>query len=286
MLNLYELEQFVLFAETGSLTEAAKRLHISAPTLSRSMQNIETTFGVTLFHRSKNRLTLNATGEKAVKYSRLLLSTASDTLNKVKEYDKSLQTISVKSCAPAPLWKLLPMLSISYPSMTIASSICDMDEINHSISEESYDILILPHKTDRISESSQFFYMEEHLSVCIRKDHELASKDSVTTKELNGYNFLVRSELGFWDSICREAMPVSKFLVQTDEFEYNELVKNSSLPSFVTDAALEHTTSNIPPDRIAIPITDAEVNVSFYIAVKNTDKYRLLLSKFNQSRLP
>lgn len=281
MLNLYELEQFVLFAETGSLTEAAKRLHISAPTLSRSMQNIEAYFGVTLFHRSKNRLTLNATGEKAVEYSRQLLSTVSDTLDKVKEYDRSLQTISVKSCAPAPLWKLLPMLSMLYPSMTIASSICNMDEINHNISEESYDILILPYKTDRISENLQFFYMEEHLSVCVRTDHELASKASVTTKELNGYNFLVRSELGFWDRMCREAMPASKFLVRTDEFEFNELVRTSFLPSFVTDAALEHDTSIIPFNRIAIPITDAQANVSFYIAVKNTEKYRSLLSKLN-----
>lgn len=279
MLNLYELEQFVLFAETGSLTETAKRLHISAPTLSRSMQNIETAFEVTLFHRSKNRITLNQTGKKAVEYSRLLLSTVSDTLNKVKEYEKSLQTISVKSCAPAPLWKLLPMLSMLYPSMTIASSICDMDEINRSISEESFDILILPHKTDRISESSQIFYMEEHLSVCIRKDHALASKTSVTTKELNGYNFLLRSELGFWDKICRDAMPASRFLVQTDEFEFNELVRNSSLPSFVTDVVLDHTTSNIPFGRIAIPITDAEVNVSFYVAVKDINKYKSLISR-------
>ena len=41
MINLYELEQFVLFAETGSLSEVAERIHISAPTLSRSMQNVD-----------------------------------------------------------------------------------------------------------------------------------------------------------------------------------------------------------------------------------------------------
>lgn len=62
MLNLYEIEQFVLFAETGSLTKAAELLHLSAPTLSRSMQNMEEAFGVSLFNRTKNRLTLNATG--------------------------------------------------------------------------------------------------------------------------------------------------------------------------------------------------------------------------------
>lgn len=277
MINLYELEQFVLFAETGSLSEVAGHLHISAPTLSRSMQNIEATFGVQLFNRTKNRLTLNPTGLKAVEYSKTLLTTASDTLTKVKEYDKSLQTIVIKSCAPAPFWKLLPTLNMLYPSMTIASSICDINELEAAISENSYDILILPYMTKSLSEDSQFFFMDEHLSICVRKDHELAGKPSVCMKDLNGYNFLLRSELGFWDKLCRQNMPASKFLVQNDEFEFNELVNNSSLPSFTTDAALDRYP--VPQDRITIPISDAEVNVSFYIAVKNVSKYQSLLSK-------
>lgn len=230
MINLCELEQFVLFAETGSLSEVAERIHISAPTLSRSMQNVEATFGVPLFNRTKNRLTLNATGLKAVEYSKTLLSTASDTLMKVREYDKSLQTIVVKSCAPAPLWKLLPTLNMLYPSMTIATSICDINELDAAISENSYDILILPYMTKALSEDSQFFLMDEHLSICVRKDHELVS--------------------------------------------------NSSLPSFITDVAIDRYP--IPQNRIAIPISDADANVSFYIAIKNTSKYKGLLSKLKQ----
>lgn len=280
MLNLYELEQFVVFAETGSLTKAAERLHISTPTLSRSMQNIEAAFEVPLFNRTKNKLTLNATGRKAVEYSKALLSAASNTLMKVKEYDQSLQTIVLKSCAPAPVWKLLPMLSMLYPSMTIASSICDMNEIGTAISENSYDILILPSLSEKLSTDAQFFFMEEHLSVCIPKTHELASKRSVTTKELNGYNFLLRSELGFWDKMCRQKMPASRFLVQNDDFEFNELVNNSSLPCFVTDITLEG--SALPENRVAIPITDSEANVSFYIALKDSGKYQTLRSKLTK----
>lgn len=277
MINLNELEQFVLFAETGSLTEAAEYLHISAPTLSRSMQNIENTFGVQLFNRTKNRLILNATGLKAVEYSKALLAAASDTLTKVKDYDRSLQTIVIKSCAPAPLWKLIPSLNTIYPSMTISSSICDLNEIDVAISDNSYDILILPYLSEDISEDLQLFYMEEHLFVCVKNDHEIATKSSVTMKELNGYNFLLRSELGFWDRMCRQKMPSSKFLVQNDEFEFTELVNNSSLPSFVTDVTIERYP--IPKDRVAIPISDSEANVSFFVAVSDASKYKLLLSK-------
>lgn len=276
MLNLYEIEQFVLFAETGSLTKAAELLHLSAPTLSRSMQNMEEAFGVSLFNRTKNRLTLNATGQQAAIYCKTLLSTASDTLQKVRDFDLSLHTITVRSCAPAPLWKLLPLLNTLYPSMTISSSVSDMDTILTSIQNQDFDILILPGKTDLLPENAQTFFMDEHLSVCVRKDHELSDRTSVTLNDLNGYNFLLRSELGFWDSMCRQHMPSSRFLVQTDEYEFNELVHTSSLPSFITNVTLEQNT--VPEGRIAIPVTDADANVSFYLAVKEKARYATLFS--------
>ena len=155
-----------------------------------------------------------------------------------------------------------------------------MNEIGTAISENSYDILTLPSQSEKLSTDAQFFFMEEHLSVCIPKTHELASKRSVTTKELNGYNFLLRSELGFWDKMCRQKMPASKFLVQNDDFEFNELVNNSSLPCFVTDITLEG--SVLPENRVAIPITDSEANVSFYIALKDSGKYQTLRSKLTK----
>lgn len=66
MLNLLELEQLVTFADCGTLSKAAEELHISQPTITRTMQNIETAFGVPLFLRNKNKIKLNETGVRAV----------------------------------------------------------------------------------------------------------------------------------------------------------------------------------------------------------------------------
>ena len=57
MLNLSELEQFVTFAEQGTLSGAAQTLHISQPTLTRTMKHVEAAFGVPLFRRSRRRAT-------------------------------------------------------------------------------------------------------------------------------------------------------------------------------------------------------------------------------------
>lgn len=66
MLNLSDLYQFVTYADFGTLSATAEKLHISQPTLTRTMQHVEESFGVPLFHRGKNRIELTDTGKTAV----------------------------------------------------------------------------------------------------------------------------------------------------------------------------------------------------------------------------
>ena len=103
MLNLLELEQLVAFADWGRLSKAAENLNISQPTITRTMQHLEYSFGVSLFSRSKNHIALNETGWKAVEYARQLLKMEEDAVKNVRAFAKSLRTITVSSCAPAPL---------------------------------------------------------------------------------------------------------------------------------------------------------------------------------------
>lgn len=70
--------------------------------------------------------------------------------------------------------------------MMVSSVICQNEEVLAALKDSSCDIGILP----------------------------FPLKNSF--KEINGFNFLLRTELGFWDTLCREKMPASKFLVQTD----------------------------------------------------------------------
>lgn len=122
MLNLLELEQLVAFADCGTLSKAAETLHLSQPTITRTMQHLEEEFGVSLFLRGKNRITFNETGQKAVEQARKLLRDAREAVEQVRAFDQRLHTITVQSCAPAPLWTLLPVLSREFPERTISSA--------------------------------------------------------------------------------------------------------------------------------------------------------------------
>ena len=269
MLDLLELEQLSAFADCGTLSKAAENLHISQPTITRTMQHLEDVFRVPLFLRSKNHIALNETGWKAVEYARELLKDAKEAVEGVRAFDRSLHTINVSSCAPAPLWNLLPALSESFPGMTISSAIKNNVSVLDDLRSENCTLAVLPEGLAPEDYCSVPF-LKENLSICVPPDHELAGYSELSFAELNGYNFLLGTRLGFWDDMCREKMPASRFLVQTDQFTLQELIRESSLPCFVTDLTAEDKETF--GGRIIIPITDREAKVTFHLVFTEENK--------------
>lgn len=263
MLNLYDLRLLTAFDELGTLSRAAESLHISTPSATRAMQSLEECFAVPLFNRGKNRIELNETGKLAVEYAHKLLREADEAVNQVRAFSQRRRTIVVRSCAPAPMWELLHKLNSHRPDMTISYAVCQNAEVLSAWEDGSCDIAILPFDFEGAEP-----FMQERLYVCVPEAHELAGKRSLTFADINGFNFLLRSQLGFWDTLCREKMPASKFLVQTDPSVFDELVKASSLPCFSTDYGQRQQPGY--PGRVNIPMSDNEVQVTFYIAERNT----------------
>ena len=269
MLDLSELKQFVTFAECKTLSKTAELLHISQPTLTRTMRSVEESFGAKLFDRGKNRIELNQTGILAVEYANKLLAEAQRAVQSVQDFDRSLRTVSVKSCAPAPLWSLLPMLSHKFPENTISSKLTAMEDIIESVKNDETDIGILPYpySDDKLACVP---YIREHLFACVPEEHALYSETSLSFEQINGFNFLLRDHIGFWSEVVKRKMPASRFLVQTDDFEFAELVRSSTLLSFSTNIA-DHL-NPASDTRKLIPITDSEADVFYHLISLDSKK--------------
>ena len=111
MLDLYELRQLTAFAELETLSRVAETFHISTPSVTRAMQHLEEEFGAELFVRGKNKIRLNETGRVAAACAEKLLQEADRAVQQVRDFDQRQRTVVVRSCAPAPLWELLPKLN-------------------------------------------------------------------------------------------------------------------------------------------------------------------------------
>jgi DNA-binding transcriptional LysR family regulator len=72
--SLDQLRYFVAVADSGTTHEAARRLHISQPPLSRQIRALEEEIGVDLFERSAQGMRLLPAGEVFLDRARSILS--------------------------------------------------------------------------------------------------------------------------------------------------------------------------------------------------------------------
>jgi len=197
-------------------------------------------------------------------------------VRRVRAFDRATHTILVGSCAPAPLWNLLPILSNLYPDLTVGSEIKENELLIKRLQEEFYQIIILPEQINDPGWETMPCG-EEHLCFSLPKSHRLAGKKELYMKDLDGENMLLFSEIGFWRELPEKKMPNSKFLMQNERFNFDELISSSILPCFVTDTALAHSysSSDVYTNRINIPILDEEANVHYFCYYLKKNRQRL-----------
>lgn len=72
-MTIDQLRYAVLVSKTGSITEAARQLFISQPSLSASLHALETEIGIRIFHRTNRGVTVTGEGEKFLGYARQVI---------------------------------------------------------------------------------------------------------------------------------------------------------------------------------------------------------------------
>lgn len=272
MLELYQLLQLLAIAECGTMSGAAEQLHLSQPALSRSMQKLEDILQVTLFDRKKNKITLNRNGELAVEQARQVVQQAQNLVEQVRAFDRSQRTISIGSCAPAPLWELVSLVSQLYPEMTVSSEMKEMDVLFDGLKRGIYQFIIIPFASEE-PEYYCFPFEKEQLYFSLPPAHPLSVSKGLYFKDIDGESILLLSQIGFWREVCRQKMPLTRALVQTEQEDYQELVQSSALPSFVSDLTMRW--AGRPDNRVVIPVLDPEAAVSYYFVCRKENKKNL-----------
>ena len=273
MIEIYLLEQLLAVHKYGTLSSAAEHLHLAQPSVSRSMQKLESILGVTLFDRQKNRILLNETGKLAAEYAKRILEEEQDMILRIRAFDRSLHTLNIGSCAPGPLMDLLPKTAGVYSDLTISSAVDSEEKLLKGLHNSEYGIIILPHPVESEGLICQK-YRSEQLFLSVSAFHPAASYKKITFAEMDGQNFIMYAYVGFWKDIVHAKMPHSKFFLQNDIETVGELARYSDLPSFSTDITMEALKSR-RDERINIPFSDAEAKATYYFVYKKKNKAKL-----------
>src|SRR5258708_7722188 len=80
-MELYQLRSFATIAETGQLTRAAEKLHVSQPALSAQLKALEEELEFTLFERTPNGMVLTAAGKRLLSGAESVIAAAQNLQN-------------------------------------------------------------------------------------------------------------------------------------------------------------------------------------------------------------
>ena len=265
MPEMNQLQQLVAIAEAGTISKAAEQMHLSQPSLTRSIQKLESEWGVALFDRKKNKVTLNQTGELAVQYARQVLHDVDNMTAAVKSFERSLRTISVGSCAPGPIMALHPFLLERFSGFSIFSEEKPQEQLLTELHSKTYQLIV----TDTPIEEPDILcrrYCDEQLYLTVPPAHPMAYRTSgITFSDLAGETMLLFRDIGVWSKIVQEKLSQTNFILQDHDEAFVALLEVSALPAFATNITIRYC--NRRQNRVCLPILDPEACITFYCSV-------------------
>ncbi|MGM9906698.1 LysR family transcriptional regulator [Limosilactobacillus sp.] len=275
MIDNYLLEYLVTFTETQTLAKTAAKLNITQPTVTRGMQRLEEEFGVKLFDRQPNRITLTDTGKLAAKLSRQLLLANQNMLTTVRNYDQASQVIRIACNAPGP--QILANQLPQHPAhpLEVWSQLLPTDQLLKNLYNRQFS-MIISNREVQDDQVESIFLGQEHLFVNLDQFMYLANQQSVTFLELRSISFVVLSDIGPWKQVVQDQIPDARFLYQADYDALKELTQYTNFPFFTTNITDENTREAYHQgDRVTLPITDSAATMDFYATYLKGQRTRL-----------
>jgi LysR family hca operon transcriptional activator len=192
-MELRHLRYFIAVAETGSLTEAAKRrLYTSQPSLSRQIKDLEDQVGVELLSRSVRGVELTAAGKAFLDHARVALmhvDAAIDTARRAaqppsKAFAIGFQTGQEMNWLP----QAMHVLQDELKNVDVTVSSDYSPDLAEAITRGKLDLAFL-----RVEPGYDLEYHvvdHEPLIVLMPCDHRLTARDSVRPKDFVGETFI------------------------------------------------------------------------------------------------
>ena len=193
MPTLQQLRYLVAVADALHFRRAAEMTHVTQPTLSGQLRELEAKLGVQLVERSRSRVVLTPIGKEIATRGRTVLRDVQDIVELAKHGQTLLGgTIRLgvlQSLGPYLLPHILPELHQSYPNLKLYVREAMPHALLGGLEDGSLDLLLfpLPIKGADLQTARLF---REPLLIVAPSDHRLAAKESAARSDLKGETVL------------------------------------------------------------------------------------------------
>ncbi len=206
------------------MSRAAARLFISQPAISRQIRELEEEWGVSLFVRKSQGMSLTPEGEMAFKLARKVLSQALDLENTMKglgsNRPRRLSIGYIATALPGFLSKALRRFYDQYPDIDL--EIREMNPVHQVEALESgdLDLALLGTACDSLKDRFEVVHLAKIPLGVALPDHHLASlRKSVTMSDLTDEK---------WITLDEKLFPGRKELIEKLEQSVGQALKIQS----------------------------------------------------------
>lgn len=202
------LRYFLAVVREEGINRAAEALHITQPTLSRQLAQLEEEVGVKLFHRGARKITLTNEGILLRRRAEEILALVDRTEKELVEQEECVEGRIVIGGGELTAMQVLPEIiegfRKKYPLVTFDIMTGNADLIKEQMEKGLIDIGVLLEPID--IEKFDFIRLngKERWVVLMRPDDPLTEKEAVCAKDLENMPLIlprrtnVQNELSHW----------------------------------------------------------------------------------------
>ena len=207
-MELRTLRYFLAAAQEENMTRASEILHVTQPTLSRQIMDLERELGVTLMLRGKNGLTLTDEGrffrQRAQEIVELTDRLEKDIAGQKKDICGIVVIGASEVGGSQTLAKLIKEFSEKYPAVQFTLYNETVDNIKDRLDKGLVDIGLLLEPADVTKYDYVRLDRQDTWGLLMRDDHPLADKESLTVEDVASCPLLlplrenIRAEILHW----------------------------------------------------------------------------------------
>lgn len=229
-MELRVLNYFLAIAREENFTKAAQQLHVTQPTLSRQIADLERELGVKLFVRSNHNIILTEDGMILKRRAQEILSLADKTKRDFLQKDEVLSgTISIGSGefrSTKYLAKIIAAFHKKYPDVKYEIYSGNAGNIRDYIERGFLDIGLMSEPIDVRKYNFVNMPINEQWGVFVPDSFPLSQKERISPKDLAGMSVITatgdfnQSRIGKWLGDYKDQVEITA----TANLPYNEAV--------------------------------------------------------------
>lgn len=264
------LRSFHAVATHGSFTRAAEMLHITQPTLSGQVKELEERYGTKLFVRHGRRIELTDIGRSAFNITRIIFR-HEEEVEQLLQSARALTSGQLRVAADSPyiVTPLLAQFQRLFPGIQISIQYGNSEQLMSWIESRRCDIAFLPNIPQGDERLFSIPLSPGRLVVFVSEQHAWAERRSISMAELVMQRIILREKGSRTRSIFEDAVDQAGLVLKdVMEISGREGVREAVAAGFGVGIVAENEL--LADSRLkSLPVIDAELIHAEYVICLN-----------------